>query len=201
VTKRDAKTPPPLVTDEELRAVTVGEREPHNAPVTLVDYDPAWAGLFEREDARIRAALGDTVVRLEHTGSTSVPGLAAKPIIDMTLIVPDSSDEAAYVARLEAAGYQLRIREPQWHEHRLLLGPDTAAHLHVFSTGSVELDRMVGFRDWLRTHPDDRELYERTKRDLAARTWRHVQHYADAKTEVVEAIMARAGLPPGTRLD
>jgi GrpB-like predicted nucleotidyltransferase (UPF0157 family) len=190
-----------LVTDQELQAVTVGEREPHNAPVTLVDYDPAWPGLFEREEARIRAALGDTVVRLEHTGSTSVPGLAAKPIIDMTLIVPDSSDEAAYVARLEAAGYQLRIREPQWHEHRLLLGPDTAAHLHVFSTGSVELDRMVGFRDWLRTHPDDRELYERTKRDLAARTWRHVQHYADAKTEVVEAIMARAGLPPGTRLD
>jgi GrpB-like predicted nucleotidyltransferase (UPF0157 family) len=201
VTKRDAKTPPPLVTDQELQAVTVGEREPHNAPVTLVDYDPAWPGLFEREATRIRAALGAKVVRLEHTGSTSVPGLAAKPIIDMTLIVPDSSDEAAYVARLEAAGYQLRIREPQWHEHRLLLGPDTAAHLHVFSTGSVELDRMVGFRDWLRTHPDDRELYERTKRDLAARTWRHVQHYADAKTEVVEAIMARAGLPPGTRLD
>jgi GrpB-like predicted nucleotidyltransferase (UPF0157 family) len=201
VSERDPSTPPPLVTDDQLQAVTVGERKPHNAPVTLVEYDPAWPGLFEREAVRIRAALGDTVVRLEHTGSTSVPGLAAKPIIDMTLIVPDSSDEAAYVPRLEAAGYRLRIREPHWHEHRLLLGPDTAAHLHVFSTGSVELDRMVGFRDWLRTHPDDRELYERTKRELAARTWRHVQHYADAKTEVVEAIIARASLPAGTRLD
>jgi GrpB-like predicted nucleotidyltransferase (UPF0157 family) len=189
------------VTDAQLQAVTVGERKPHNAPVTLVEYDPAWPGLFEREAVRIRATLGDTVVRLEHTGSTSVPGLAAKPIIDMTLIVPDSSDEAAYVPQLETAGYRLRIREPHWHEHRLLVGPDTAAHLHVFSTGSVELDRMVGFRDWLRTHPDDRELYERTKRELAARTWRHVQHYADAKTEVVEAIIARTGLPAGTRLD
>jgi GrpB-like predicted nucleotidyltransferase (UPF0157 family) len=65
----------------------------------------------------------------------------------------------------------------------------------VFSAGSPELDRMVGFRDWLRTHDDDRELYERTKRELAARVWRHVQHYADAKTAVVEEIIARAGLP------
>jgi GrpB-like predicted nucleotidyltransferase (UPF0157 family) len=201
MTDRKGPNAPPIVSDEELQAVTVGERKAHNAPVTFVEYDPAWPVLFEREAVRIQAALGDTVVRLEHTGSTSVPGLAAKPIIDMTLIVPDSSDEAAYVPPLEAVGYRLRIREPHWHEHRLLLGPDTAAHLHVFSAGSVELDRMVGFRDWLRTHDDDRELYERTKRELAARTWRHVQHYADAKTEVVEAIMARAGLPTGTRLD
>ena len=191
----------PLVSDEQLQSITVGERKPHNASVTLVEYDPAWPALYEREAVRIRGALGATVVRLEHTGSTSVPGLAAKPVIDMTLTVPDSADEAAYVPKLEAAGYVLRIREPHWHEHRLLMGPDTVAHLHVFSVGSVELDRMVGFRDWLRTHDEDRELYERTKRELAARTWRHVQHYADAKAEVVEAIMARAGLPEGTRLD
>ena len=95
----------------------------------------------------------------------------------------------------EGAGYVLRIREPQWHEHRLLRGPDTNVNLHVFSQGSVEWDRMVGFRDWLRSHPEDLELYERTKRELAARTWRHVQHYADAKTAVVEEIIARAGLP------
>lgn len=193
--------PPELVSDEELQSITVGERKPHDAPVTLVEYDPAWPSLFEREAARIRAALGDLVVRLEHTGSTSVPGLAAKPIIDITLIVPNSADEPAYVPRLEAAGYVLRIREPHWHEHRLLRGPDTDVNLHVFSTGSPELERMVGFRDWLRTHPEDRELYERTKRELASRTWRHVQHYADAKTAVVEEIIARAGLPAGTRLD
>jgi len=192
---------PPIVTDEQLQAVTVGERKTHNAPVALAEYDPEWPVLFEREAARIRFALGDAVVRLEHTGSTAVPGLAAKPIIDITLIVPSSADEPAFVPPLEAAGYILRIREPAWHEHRLFKGPDTDVNLHVFSAGSVELERMVGFRDWLRTHDDDRALYERTKRALAARTWRHVQHYADAKTAVVEEIVGRAGLPPGTRLD
>ena len=185
----------PVVTDEDLQAVTVGERTPHNAPVTLVDYDPGWPGLFEREARRIRRILGGTVVRLEHTGSTSVPGLAAKPIIDITLIVPDSADESSYVPQLEAAGYVLRIREPAWHEHRVLKGPDTDINLHVFSRGSIELERMVGFRDWLRSHPEDRDLYERTKRELAARTWRHIQHYAEAKNEVVEMIICRAGLP------
>jgi GrpB-like predicted nucleotidyltransferase (UPF0157 family) len=201
MTDRTEQGATPKVSDEDLQAVTVGERKPHDAPVTLVEYDRAWPALFEREAARIRAALGDTVVRLEHTGSTSVPGLAAKPIIDITLIVPSSADEASYVPQLEAAGYTLRIREPEWHEHRLLKGPETDVNLHVFSVGSVELERMVGFRDWLRSHDEDRELYERTKRELASRTWRHIQHYADAKTEVVEAIMARAGLPPGTRLN
>ena len=188
-------------TDEQLIAVTVGERVPHNAPIDLVDYDPAWPALFERERRRIVAALGDTVLRIEHTGSTSVPGLAAKPIIDITLIVPDSGDEAAYVPRLEAAGYVLRIREPNWHEHRVLKGPDTDVNLHVFSLGSPELQRMVGFRDWLRTHDADRVLYEGTKRALAARTWRHIQHYADAKTAVVEEILGRAGQPAGTTFD
>jgi GrpB-like predicted nucleotidyltransferase (UPF0157 family) len=183
-------------TDEGIQAYTVGERRPHDAPITLVEYDPRWPELFEREARRIRTALGPTALRLEHTGSTSVPGLAAKPIIDITLIVPSSADESAYVPQLEAAGYVLRIREPEWQEHRVFKGPDTDVNLHVFSVGSVELERMVGFRDWLRSHPDDRDLYLRTKRQLASRTWRHVQHYADAKTSVVEAIIARAGLPP-----
>ena len=181
--------------EERLRAVTVGELKTHSAPITLVDYDPAWPALFEREDRRIRAALGDTVLQLEHTGSTSVPGLAAKPCIDMTMVVPDSSDESTYVPALEAAGYVLWIREPDWDEHRVFKGPDTNVNLHVFSPGSVELDRMVGFRDWLRTHDDDRELYEATKRDLVRREWKYVQNYADAKGELVEAIAARAGLP------
>ena len=185
-----------LETDEQLQAVTIGERKPHDAPVTLVEYDPRWPAIFEIEAERIRAALGDQLLRLEHTGSTSVPGLAAKPVIDMTMTVPDSADEAAYAPQLEAGGYTLRIREPDWLEHRLFKGPDADVNLHVFSDGSVELDRMVGFRDWLRSHPEDRDLYERTKRELAARTWHHIQHYADAKTEVVEEIIARAGLPP-----
>ena len=201
MTDRDPHSEPAEVSDAALEAITVGARVVHNAPVTLAEYEPRWPDLFDREERRIRAALGETVIRLEHTGSTSVPGLAAKPIIDITLLVPDSADEAAYVPRLEAAGYRLRIREPDWHEHRLLRGPDTSVNLHVFSRDNIEFERMVGFRDWLRSHPEDRDLYERTKRALAGRTWRHVQHYADAKTAVVEEIMARAGLPAGTRLD
>jgi GrpB-like predicted nucleotidyltransferase (UPF0157 family) len=132
------------------------------------------------------------VLGLEHVGSTSVPGLSAKPVVDMTLVVADSSDEDKYVPDLEAAGYVLRIREPDWYEHRILKGPDTNVNLHVFSDGCTEVERMVAFRDWLRTHDDDRELYESAKRDLAAREWKYVQNYADAKSEIVRQILARA---------
>src|SRR5690606_29993153 len=109
----------------------------------------------------------------------------AKPIIDVALVVADSSDEAAYVPPLEAIGYRLRIREPNWYEHRLLSPSRIAANVHVFSVGCPEIERMVRFRDWLRSHEADRELYERTRRDLASRRWKYVQEYADAKTEVV----------------
>ncbi len=180
------------MTEEQIRAAWLVEPPRLAGPIRLVDYDPAWPRLFAREAERVRGALGTAVVRLEHVGSTSVPGLAAKPIIDMLLEVPDSADEAAYVPALETAGYVLVIREPDWHEHRMFKGPDTNINLHVHTVGSPEFERMLGFRDWLRTHDDDRELYERTKRELAAREWAYVQDYADAKTEVVEAIIARA---------
>ena len=163
-----------------------------DGPVFLADYDPAWPALYEREAARVRGILGDRVLLLEHAGSTSVPGLPAKPIIDMLLVVADSSDEPAYVPMMEAAGYRLRIREPAWHEHRLFKGPDTDINLHTFSEGSSEIGRMLGFRDRLRTHDDERERYLATKRELAARHWVFVQDYADAKGEVVEGIIARA---------
>lgn len=183
----------------QIEAMTIGELEPLTGPIRFVEYDPAWPALYAREEARIRAALGDRVLRIEHTGSTSVPGLAAKPIIDITMIVADVTDEPAFVPDLAAAGYVLRIREsePDWYDHRVFKGPDTNVNLHVFSHGCVELERMVGFRDWLRTHDDDRQLYESTKRELIGRDWAYVQHYADAKTEVVESIIARAGLPGG----
>lgn len=180
------------LTDEEIRATTVGEPAVLAGPVTLVEYDPRWPALFEREAERIRAALGSRVLRLEHTGSTSVPGLAAKPIVDMLLVVENSGDESTYAPGLERAGYVLRIREPDWHEHRVFKGPDTNVNLHVLSNGSPEIDRILGFRDWLRGHPDDRDRYERTKRELAAREWRYVQNYADAKTAVIESIIAEA---------
>jgi GrpB-like predicted nucleotidyltransferase (UPF0157 family) len=190
--------PRDALTDEQIRATTVGELRPHDAPVTIAAYDPAWPASFERENERIRSILGDRVLLLEHAGSTSVPGLAAKPIIDMVLVVPDSAEEAAFVPDMEAAGYVLRIREPDWFEHRLFKGPDTNVNLHVFSDGCEEVNRMLLFRDWLRSHPEDRELYERTKRELAVRRWKYMQNYADAKTEVVREIMARADAAPVT---
>ena len=129
---------------------------------------------------------------LEHAGSTSVPGLAAKNQIDVVLGVPDSTDEAAYVPALEAAGFEFAIREPEWFEHRLFRGVDPKVNLHAFSADCEEIGRMLAFRDWLRTHPEDRELYEREKRRLAEQTWNTMQDYADAKTEVVREIVGRA---------
>jgi GrpB-like predicted nucleotidyltransferase (UPF0157 family) len=175
-----------------LEAVTIGERKPHNAQVELVEYDPEWPELYRREDAKIRAVLGERALSVEHVGSTSVPGLQAKPIIDVNLEVADTTDEHAYVPALEAAGYELRIREPDWFEHRLFKGVDPAVNLHVFPAGCPELERMLRFRDHLRADEGDRELYLRTKRELAAQTWEHVQHYADAKSEVVAGILRRA---------
>jgi len=181
--------------EKDLRAVTIGEPTPLSGKIELADYDPAWPALFDLAAARIRAALGDRVLLLEHVGSTSVPGLAAKPRVDILLAVADSSAEPAYIPWLEATGYSLRIREPHWHEHRMLVRHDLAEpaeNLHVFSLGGPEIDRMLRFRDWLRTHDDDRDLYARTKRDLARRDWQYTQEYADAKTAVVEEILARA---------
>jgi GrpB-like predicted nucleotidyltransferase (UPF0157 family) len=164
---------------DRLRDVTVGEPARLDGPVALSPADPRWPALFEAEARRLRAALGERAIRVEHVGSTSVVDLAAKPIIDVLLVVDDSGDEAAYVAPLEASGYVLRIREPDWYEH-------------LFSQGAPEIERMLRFRDHLRDHPDDRELYERSKRELAARRWRYVQDYADAKSSVVEEILERA---------
>ena len=186
--------------EEEIRAATVGEPKVHDGTIDLVDYDPAWPDLFTRESERIRSTLGNVACGLEHVGSTSVPGLAAKPIIDIVLVVPDSADEAAYVPALEAIGYVLRIREPDWYEHRMVARKQPGVQIHVFSEGCPEIERMLAFRNRLRGNAADRDLYDRTKRQLASRTWRFVQNYADAKTAVVNGIIARArerGSDPG----
>jgi GrpB-like predicted nucleotidyltransferase (UPF0157 family) len=180
------------MTEEEIRAAWVTEPPRLVGKIKVADYDPAWPGLFQREADRIRAVLGQRVVQLEHVGSTAVQGLAAKPVIDILLVVADSGDEPAYVPDLEAAGYVLFIREPDWHQHRCFKGPDTNIQLHVYSPGSPEIERFLVFRDRLRSDPADRERYQRVKRELAQRDWRYVQQYADAKTEVVETIIARA---------
>ena len=181
-----------MATEEQMQAAHIGGMSLHNAPIRLMDYNAEWPALFIREAERVRATLGARVLMLEHVGSTSVPRLAAKPIIDMILAVTDSADEPAYVPAMESAGYVLHIREPEWHQHRLFKGPDTNINLHVYSFGCPEMDKMLMFRDWLRSNDADRELYERTKRELARQTWKYVQNYADAKTSVVEEIVARA---------
>lgn len=171
---------------------------PFSGQINLVEYDPTWPAQYDAVAARIRGAIGDTALLLEHAGSTSVPGIAAKNQIDVVLGVPDSTDEAAYVPALEAAGFEFAIREPEWFEHRLFRGRDPKVNLHVYSADCKEIGRMIAFRDWLRTHPVDRELYEREKRRLAERHWDTVQDYADAKTEVISEIVGRALAGDGT---
>ena len=173
-------------------SIYVGGLPPKNQDVVIADYDPIWPHWYESAAFRIREALGDKALQLDHVGSTSVRGLPAKPLIDINLVVADTTDEDAYVPPLEAIGYTLRIREPDWFEHRLLRGYDPPVNLHVFNPGCEEVEQMLVFRDWLRTHDDDRDLYERTKRELAGQQWEYVQNYADAKTQVVRDILARA---------
>ncbi len=180
-----------VTTEEEMRAATIGPLQPLAGKIVIVDYDPRWPEQYTTEARKIRGALGARALLLEHVGSTSVPNLAAKPILDILLVVADSADEASYVPALEQTGYVLRNREPAWYEHRVLKGVDPAVNLHVFSPDCPETERMLLMRDWLRTHDDDRDLYERTKRKLAEREWKYVQNYADAKTAVVEEILAR----------
>ena len=153
--------------DVDFETGVIGRPTLHDDTIRLVEHDSAWPEEFEREAARIRALLGPAALRVDHVGSTSVPGLAAKPIIDVVLTVVDSSDDAVYVPALEAARYVLRAREPEWFEHRLLNAPDADVNLHVFSADCSEIDRMIRFRDHLRVDEADRVLYERTKRDLA----------------------------------
>jgi GrpB-like predicted nucleotidyltransferase (UPF0157 family) len=178
--------------EEYLQEVTIGDHKLLNSTIYLAPYDPSWPFQFSRLELRVRQALGKRVLMLEHVGSTSIEGLSAKPIIDMLLVVSDSADEKSYVPPLERQGFVLHIREAEWFEHRLLKATDTKANLHVFSEGCEEVVRMISFRDWLRLNRSDREFYEEIKCELAARTWKYTQHYADAKSEVVEEILGRA---------
>lgn len=173
-----------------LREVVIGEIEAQ--PVVIRDYDSAWPERFEREREKIVSTLGDIALAVEHIGSTSVPGLAAKPIVDILLVVEDSSDEDSYLPDLESADYVLRVREPELDEHRMFRTPEKDVHLHVYSRGSREITRYILLRDRLRTNEDERGLYERTKRELSSRDWPSMNHYAVAKTGVIEGIVSRA---------
>ena len=170
-------------------------RQRLDGSIHLADPDPGWASSGADAVAAITAALGTGAITVAHVGSTSVPGLAAKPLIDLVLGVEDPTDEDSYVPALAGLGYALYLREPDWHQHRLLRHDDPVVNLHVFAAGALEIDRMVAFRDHLRRDSRDRALYEATKVELAGRTWAHTQDYADAKSDVVADIMSRAWPP------
>lgn len=176
------------MSDEPLEAGLIGGAEKRE--IKLLDYDPNWPKKFELHAKRISGALGRAALRIEHIGSTSVPDLAAKPIIDILVVVPDSANESAYLPQLEAAVYALRVREPEWHEHRMFRTPEQDVHVHIYSSGCPEIERVLTFRDRLRRNADDRTRYEQTKRALAAQEWPDMNAYADAKTEVIESIIA-----------
>lgn len=187
--------PSPEVTDAWLRARNAGGVLPKPVGVIeILDYDPRWPEQFAEHERRLRTALGRAALAIEHVGSTSVPGLAAKPRIDVDVIVADPADESAYLPALEAAGYVLRVREPDWYEHRCLHGFEPTANVHVFGSDCDEFRRHLIFRDWLREHPADRERYAAEKRRIAAAGVTYMAQYAAQKSDVVIDILRSAGL-------
>lgn len=173
--------------DEYLDSVLIGGREP--GTFVVVDPDPAWPERFAEVASRVRSALGGVALAVEHIGSTSVPGLAAKPIIDALLVVADVADEPAYVPAMEGAGFVLRVRETG---HRMFRTPGRDVHVHVLEPGAPAIDDYLDLRDWLRVDAADRALYAEVKRGLARRSWPDMNHYAEAKSDVVQQVLARA---------
>lgn len=163
--------------------------------VEVVEPDAAWPVRYEELASRIRDALGWRALALEHVGSTSVPDLPAKPIIDIDLIVADPDNESAYVPALEAAGFQLRVREPWWFSHRMFRFNQPVCNLHIFGFDSPEPIRHCLFRDWLRANCTDRDLYAEAKRKAAQagqERGERVMQYNARKEEVIRQIYGRA---------
>ena len=165
----------------------IGGLEP--VTVEVVDSDPSWPRRFGELAASVRAALGAKALTVEHIGSTAVPGLAAKPIIDILIVVDDINEEAGFVPPLEDAGFVLRVREPG---HRVMRTPAKDVHLHLYGPHAEAIRDYLDLRDWLRAHPQDCDLYEATKRELARRQWDDMNYYADAKSDVITEILTRA---------
>lgn len=173
-------TPPP-----ELELIGGRERR----EIVLVPHDPAWAARFDGLRAGLAVALAGIAVRIEHVGSTSVPGLDAKRIVDLQVAVADPGDEAALTPAMASQGLELRVREPA---HRMYRTPARDVHVHVWVAGSDDERRHLVFRDWLRRSPADRVRYAAVKHELAAREWDDMNDYAQAKGDVIAEITARA---------
>jgi GrpB-like predicted nucleotidyltransferase (UPF0157 family) len=163
---------------------------PAPEPVTIVPYNPEWPRRYQALSTAVRTALGDVALDVEHVGSTSVEGLAAKDVIDINLTVADPRDEDVYVPALERLGYVLTVREPSFHDHRCLTHAEPRVNLHVYGANCPEIIRTRMFRDWLRAHPEDRALYENSKR-AAIPGGGHVMDYNARKQQVVREIYDR----------
>ena len=164
-------------------------------PIEIVEPDPSWPDAFETIASRVRSALGARALLVEHVGSTSVPGLPAKPVIDVDLIVASSHVEAAWAPALESVGFVLTVREPWWHEHRMMKLAAPRAHLHVFSPDAPEPWKHRIFRDHLTRDADDRARYARVKREAASHATRGAEtmmEYNARKQAVIREIYERA---------
>lgn len=192
VTTHPLWRPYELPDDAEIAAARVTARQPET--VEVVAPDPRWPADFERVRIRIVGALGERALSVEHVGSTAVPGLWAKPLIDVDLVVVAPEVEADWLGDLAAAGFVLRVREPENEQHRMLRGADPTANLHVHPPGAREPARHLLFRDWLRSHPADRDAYAAHKREVAARGFSDSMHYNNAKAgpiyDLYERILA-----------
>jgi GrpB-like predicted nucleotidyltransferase (UPF0157 family) len=151
----------------------------------VVPFDPGWTVEFGRMRDLLVATLGDVAIRVSHVGSTAVPGLAAKPIIDIDLTVPDSTAESDYLPALEASGFRLIAREPDWEEHRCLTFGSPNTNLHVFSPGAIEPQRHLLFRDRMRRVAADRDVYGALKLSLASAGFAPSADYNGAKAALV----------------
>jgi GrpB-like predicted nucleotidyltransferase (UPF0157 family) len=187
--------PAPPLTPEQMARRVVGDRPAEvTRPIQVSPYDPGWPERYRAAEARIRAALGERALAVEHVGSTAVPGLAAKDRVDIDLIVADPAAEGDYVPALETAGFALRTREPHWYEHRCLWTANHDVSVHVFGPDCDEHLRHLIFRDWLRTHPDDRDRYAARKHRVAVEHPMSMAHYVAGKADLIVDILHKAGL-------
>jgi putative glutamine amidotransferase len=174
------------------------ERNGRSRRYEIVDFDPAWAESFREEAGRILSVLpGDLVGGIEHVGSTSVPGLAAKPIVDVQLTLSTLVPRAAYVEPLTALGYR-HVLDPWRDEHEYFardLDGERTFQIHVCPPGSDWERRHLAFRDWLRGHPEDAAAYADLKRSLARKHARDIMAYVDAKTPFIRQIEQQALAP------
>ena len=173
--------------DALLDSALIGGRE--HVTIEVVEYDAGWPASFARLAAAIERALGPVALSVDHIGSTSVPGLAAKPIIDILLTVASVEDEDSYLPALEQAGFVLRVREP---DHRMFRTPGKDVHIHVYAPGRQESADYLALRDWLRGNASARTLYAETKKRLAEQSWPDMNYYAMAKSGVIAQLLADA---------